>query len=79
MFQHDLALENLSTPPHNNLEDDSSVSTTASLDVPMNEAPILQFISATTQVIGLDNQGELVDTGGNFCMCNNLSVLVNVQ
>ena len=25
------------------------------------------------------HSGDLVDSGGNFCMCNDLSMLVNVQ
>ena len=27
----------------------------------------------------IENSEQLVDTGGNFCMCNVLSMLVNVQ
>jgi hypothetical protein len=60
-------------------EDDSSIISTASMDFPINKAPVLHHVSATTQVAGLADTGELVDTGGNFCMCNDMSMLVNVQ
>jgi hypothetical protein len=60
-------------------DDDTCDSSVASIDAPQRVAPILQFISATTRVVDLTDPGELVDTGGNFCMCNDLTILVNVQ
>ena len=60
-------------------DDDSSISSTASLDIAPSSTPVLQHISATTRVVDIGNAGELIDTGGNFNMCNDMSMLVNVQ
>ena len=65
---------------HEITDDDSSISSAASLaDVPLHAAPVLQNISATTRVVNSEHTGELVDTGGNFNMRNDISMLVNVQ
>jgi hypothetical protein len=43
-------------------------------------APTVTRISATARFVGVNkDSGELVDSGGNFNMCNDLSMLVNVQ
>ena len=60
-------------------EDDSSIISTASMDFLSNKAPVLHHVSATTQVAGLADTGELVDTGGNFCMCNDSLSMYNLS
>eukprot|EP00804_Cyclotella_cryptica_P009450 CCRYP_017763-RA/>CCRYP_017763-RA protein AED:0.37 eAED:0.18 QI:0/0/0/1/1/1/2/0/848 len=56
---------------------DSSIdSTDSTLTAP---APTLTCISTTSRIVGIqDDLGELIDSGGNFNMCNDLSILVNV-
>ena len=59
-------------------DEENSVSSAASLDFDPQPTPILRCISATTRVSVTGDTGELIDTGGNFCMCNDLTMLVNV-
>eukprot|EP00804_Cyclotella_cryptica_P010129 CCRYP_018495-RA/>CCRYP_018495-RA protein AED:0.81 eAED:0.81 QI:0/-1/0/1/-1/1/1/0/256 len=49
-------------------DSDSSISSTSTIDIPAHTAPVLQFVAATTTVVGIGAQGELVDSGGNFNM-----------
>ena len=67
------------TPTEDTTDDDSSISSVPTLDVELHQAPLLKTISATTRVVDIDTSGELIDTGGNFNMCNDLNMLVNVQ
>ena len=67
------------TPTEDITDDDSSISSVSSLDIPLHTAPLIQTISATTRVVNIGESGELVDSGGNFNMCNDLSMMVNVQ
>jgi hypothetical protein len=59
-------------------DDDSSISSVGSVEVTTNAAPTIRHVSATTRV-DFNTSGDLIDTGGNFCMTNDLNVLVNVQ
>jgi hypothetical protein len=59
-------------------DDESSISSAASLDVELQQTPTLKFISVTNRLSLERDTGELIDTGGNFCMCNDLNMLVNV-
>jgi hypothetical protein len=67
------------SPTEELTDDDSSISSAAY--IPLHSTPVLQLqhISATMRVVDINCPGELVDTGGNFNMCNDLSMLVNVQ
>ena len=67
------------TPTEDITDDDSSISSVSSLDIPLHTAPLIQTILATTRVVNIGESGELVDSGGNFNMCNDLSMMVNVQ
>jgi hypothetical protein len=67
------------TPTEDTTDDDSSISSVPTLDVALHQAPLLKTISATTRVVDIDTTGKLIDTGGNFNMCNDLNMLVNVQ
>jgi hypothetical protein len=60
-------------------DDETCDSSVASIEISQRDAPILRSISATTRVINFSDPKELIDTGGNFCMCNDLRMLVNVQ
>ena len=67
------------TNPTTHLSDEeTSISSAASLDVDLQPTPTLRFISATNRLSLAGEPGELIDTGGNFCMCNDLTMLVNV-
>jgi hypothetical protein len=82
--------DNDATPPDN---DDLSLSSSDSFSTNLQRDPILRHISATTRLdfdfdtsasnsnttYELIPSGELVDSGGNFCMCNNLDMLVNIH
>jgi hypothetical protein len=67
------------TPTEDTTDDDSSVSSVPTFEFSPHHAPFLKPINATTRVVDISTTGELVDTGGNFNMCNNLDMLVNVQ
>jgi hypothetical protein len=55
--------------------DDSSITSTDSDEI---QTPVVRYVMATTKVVDL-TEGELVDSGGNFCMCNDLSMMVNIR
>jgi hypothetical protein len=55
--------------------EDSSIN---SMDSDEIQTPVVRHVMATTKVVDLTD-GELVDSGGNFCMCNNLSMMVNIR
>ena len=55
--------------------EDSSID---SMDSDEIQTPVVRHVIATTKVVDLTD-GELVDSGGNFCMCNNLSMMVNIR
>jgi hypothetical protein len=67
------------TPTEDTTDDDSSVSSVPTFEFTPHQAPFLKPITATTRVVDISTMGKLVDTGGNFNMCNNLDMLVNVQ
>ena len=66
-------------PTADTTDDDSSLFSMATLDIPKCHTPTLHFVSATTRVIDIGQSGVLVNSGGNFSMCNGLRMLVNVQ
>lgn len=92
MFQNRvLAVDNAFLSP---TEDDCvSLSSTDSLDDNFKYEPVLRRITANTRIVHdhdmspymgttqyeVIHSGDLVDTGANFCMCNNLNMLVNVE
>jgi hypothetical protein len=50
------------------MDDDSSISSAASLDINQHQAPTLRLLSGTSP-------GQLINSGGIFCMCNDLACL----
>jgi hypothetical protein len=74
-------------------DDCMSLSSTDSINDIFQHDPILRKIMATARIdfsndtppsicttkFESSHSGELVDTGGNFCMCNNLDMLVNIE
>jgi hypothetical protein len=74
-------------------DDCMSLSSTDSISNNLQHDPIIRKITATTRIeFNTDTSptmstttfessllGELVDSGGNFCMCNNLDMLVNIE
>ncbi len=77
-FIDGIATVDETTPTAPLSDDESSISSAASLDVELHQTPTLKFVSATNRLAFGHDSGELIDTGGNFCMCNDLNMLVNV-
>jgi hypothetical protein len=74
---HDDAIPKEGTSESMDSSDDDSY-TGSAFDL-YDNAPVLHYVSAKTQVSVSNTSGELVDSGGNFCMCNDLTMLVNIK
>eukprot|EP00804_Cyclotella_cryptica_P016939 CCRYP_001875-RA/>CCRYP_001875-RA protein AED:0.38 eAED:0.38 QI:0/0/0/1/0/0/3/0/857 len=79
LFQDGRVAMDTTTITEDLTDSDSSISSTSAIDIPAHTAPVLQFVAATTTVVGIGPQGQLVDSGRNFNMCNDITMLINVH